>query len=117
MQAGESAAADKAQIAQLQLQIQQLSKQTLVPRIVCWWASVPPQDLMRLVAKAMQSSPAELEQMLPLPVGFSPLGQSEAQASASFGRVLVESDGTGGLAEMVPHGTPTYVRGIALPRH
>ena len=105
-QAGESAAADKAHIAQLQLQIEQLSKHTLVPPSSTG-GHLPPQG-MRLVAKAMQGSPAELEQLRSLPAG--PLGQSEAQASASLAG-SGNSDGTGGF-EPVSHGTPTYVRGI-----
>ena len=43
-QAGESAAADKAHIAQLQLQIQQLSRQTLVPPSSTG-GQLPPQDM------------------------------------------------------------------------
>ena len=50
--------------------------------------------MTRLVAKAMQSSPSDLEQLLPLPVGFSPLRLSETQASTSVAE-SEESDGTG----------------------
>ena len=58
---------------------------------------MPPYDT-RLVAKAMQSSPVELEHMLPLPVGFSPLRQSETQTSTSVAE-SEESDGTGGIVQ------------------
>ena len=107
-QAGESAAADKAHIAQLQQQLQQLSRQTLVPPSSTG-GHLPPQD-MRQVAKAMQSSPAELEQMLPLPVGFTPLRLSEPQPSTSVAG-SVESDGTGVQRQGSP-GTPATITKI-----
>ena len=90
---GESAAADKAHIAKLELRLKQLSQPPLAPSIVClvaicyhtirdWW-------LRRCRVRLLQ-----LEHMLPLPVGFSPLRLSETQASTSVAE-SEESDGTG----------------------
>ena len=96
---GVTASADKAHIAKLELRLTQLSTPPLAPSTSIG-SNLPPCD-SRSVAKAMQSSPAQLEHMLPLPVGFSPLRQSETQTSTSLAE-SEESDGTGVTAISSP---------------
>ena len=93
-QAATIKAADRAHIAKLELRLTQLSQQPLASTSSQGSIQQPYDE--RLVAKAMQSSPSELEHLLPLPVGFSPLRQSETQTSTSVAE-SEESDGTGGF--------------------